>query len=698
MAVGGLNTKGAAITLPPGGELYIPGGAVAFWHACFVRIPDTWPNVGVGYQLFGYSGNVSGTGGNDRLVKLRPDGGATNLPYISWVANRSGVALVDSSNRAVEYPEGTMELNDVALIITGRQISPTPRLFRVICRVGGEPEVIYTTPANELSSDWTYDLLGDSLPADDYSFERLGMVLGEFPATDGDLDLAVIRGLANGTYKSYDDPSVLAGGALERYYGLTNLTDVTDTVSGESIDTTGLVKKSMIAPWSAISIKTKTKFVAVNGLGALNRVKMGINKLAGKPAIVADSVTNGDITITFADLVGVGEYANGDKYIYDIGNGITLTGPTSSGDINGAMVNVTPGYDVSQGFDYRMQNSTYDSSLNVARQLPYTLNTGDSLFVSKSHADIATGDNPQLEELAVFIVEDATNLPPANSFRPNMYGGPENRIHKYTIEDLDWSILGNYAIIDSYDTMDLDSAKSITRKPYMEYQHSWISRYTHASNNQSPYGREIANDLAGAVIVLNSDYTRLEKKQLFIQCVQNGLDAAGANAAGQIWLSDGGHNLGRKTTIVLAAAALNDASLVPALTDMQDDAQIFVVSQTEVDLTQSGLIANGGTWNPDSRDIDDGKIEAYEAADIGLPEWGIRHNEEPERDNAHLDAKYRDVNGAPICRTALAVNMFGGKTLWGNDTYFDYADRYQSEIGLSNWTNDLWTAYRASLP
>lgn len=414
------------------------------------------------------------------------------------------------------------------------------------------------------------------------------------------------------------------------------------------------------------------------------------------PPVTNFSVTSGIITFGFAAEVGVGYYANGDIYVYDIGNGITLTAPFSSGARDGSMLNVVPGYNAHQGFDDRIQNTTYDETLNIGSQLPLSLQPGDAVLSSKSLVPDTTGDNPQLEEIAVLIVADAANLPPANSFRPHFYGPRENRAHQYTVSDLDWSVLGSYEVVASYDAMDLTTAINKTRKPYMEYQNSWVSRYSHALNNQSPYGREIANDLAGAVIVLNSDYTTEEKTPLFIQCVQNGLDAAGAAAAGQIWREDGGHNLGRKTTIVLAARALNEPSLVPALTVHQDDTQVFLIDQAAVDLTQSGLIADGGQWNPDYRDINDGNIRAYTTDDIGTPEWGVRHLSEPDRDNAHEYAKYRGVNGAPICRTAIAVRMFGGKLLWGNDIYFDYADRYQSWQGLSNWTGALWDAYRST--
>ena len=269
MAIGGLNTKGSAITMPSGGEIYIPGGSTAFWFACFVRFPATWPAAGNFEDWLQYSGNSGTGGGNDRLTRLRPGDGGSNVPSTYWHSSRSGAAMIASGDRIQDFSAGQMAYNGESLIIFGRQITPAIRTFRIICPVGGTAEVFYDEPSSDLGGDWIFDQLGSPNPSDDYAFERLGLVIGEFPATSGNVDLTVAEGLADGTYKGYDDASVINGGTLQRYYGLTTTSDNTDTNTASVMDMTGVQNKPIIAPWSPIQITTKTRVVAIGGLGAM---------------------------------------------------------------------------------------------------------------------------------------------------------------------------------------------------------------------------------------------------------------------------------------------------------------------------------------------------------------------------------------------------------------------------------------------
>lgn len=268
MAVGGLKTKGGAIQLPQSGAIYIPGGATPFWIASFVRFPSSWPAAGQYEDFLTFSGNISSGGGNDRLIRLRPSDGNTNNASTYWHASRSGAAMIASSDRAQEFTEERLKYNESALVIFGRQIEPEVRTFRIVCPVGGTPEVFYDDPSADLGGDWAFDILGSSNPSDDYAFERLGLVLGEFAANQGELDLSIAQGLATGAYKGYDDENVINGGTLQRYIGLTTTDDNTEQTTQTEIDMTGVVNKPMIAPWSPIQITTKTRVVPVSGLGA----------------------------------------------------------------------------------------------------------------------------------------------------------------------------------------------------------------------------------------------------------------------------------------------------------------------------------------------------------------------------------------------------------------------------------------------
>jgi hypothetical protein len=66
-----------------------------------------------------------------------------------------------------------------------------------------------------------------------------------------------------------------------------------------------------------------------------------------------------------------------------------------------------------------------------------------------------------------------------------------------------------------------------------------------------------------------------------------------------------------------------------------------------------------------------------------LPEWAIRHSTNPEKSDASWTANYRDIGsgGRVYPGVALAAYIMGSKTLWNNNAFFDYADRYMAISG-----------------
>jgi hypothetical protein len=77
-------------------------------------------------------------------------------------------------------------------------------------------------------------------------------------------------------------------------------------------------------------------------------------------------------------------------------------------------------------------------------------------------------------------------------------------------------------------------------------------------------------------------------------------------------------------------------------------------------------------WKPDHRN----PKEPYETADIGMPEWGIRHFDQPQADDKSWKAVYRGVNGPTYPAFVLAALIMGQKQAWNHDALFDYTDRY----------------------
>jgi hypothetical protein len=131
----------------------------------------------------------------------------------------------------------------------------------------------------------------------------------------------------------------------------------------------------------------------------------------------------------------------------------------------------------------------------------------------------------------------------------------------------------------------------------------------------------------------------------------------------------------------------------PEYVHFGEDDQTFYVTQADVEIT------HGSQWNPDRRDAQ--KIP-YEQEDIGLPEWGIEHADDPENSNKYWNTAYRQVSSPGWGGFVLAAHIMGAKGLWNHDALFDYKDRYmQVEADwkqTSRFVLSMWDVYRDDYP
>ena len=121
----------------------------------------------------------------------------------------------------------------------------------------------------------------------------------------------------------------------------------------------------------------------------------------------ATSVSQFGITWTFDRDYPTGQFANGDYWV--VGpvkiTSITPRSTVSGGaTLNGSMIN--PVVNGSQGYDSRIKNNPYSDALNVGRSFPLTVQPNSSLLSSISNAATVSGDNPQLNTIAILTVLD----------------------------------------------------------------------------------------------------------------------------------------------------------------------------------------------------------------------------------------------------------------------------------------------------
>jgi hypothetical protein len=318
---------------------------------------------------------------------------------------------------------------------------------------------------------------------------------------------------------------------------------------------------------------------------------------------------------------------------------------------------------------------------------------GSSLVSSISHP--TAGFRPQLTDAAILTVVSAA--PPSGSFRPPYAG--TNKTHSWNKSSLNYNILRSLAPVAS--TPVLATVEATVERPQLEFHTSSFSQYTHPINNGPNYGREIAWNMADAVLSLHLNYTNAQKERLFIRVVQIGIDIYGCAAfSGGRWLDLDGINIGRKLPVVIAGLALNDPAILSYADATQhkatdghflfsEDGQTFVV--TQADVGRLPYIGDGQTR------------EAYIQADVGLPEWGGQHiHGGGTRDGRNwATMAYRDIAGAPGIATALSVHLTrGARAAWNWQPFFDYADRYILDpitgggASILPFHQNMWNAYR----
>lgn len=475
------------------------------------------------------------------------------------------------------------------------------------------------------------------------------------------------------------------------------------------------------------------------------------------------SITHNGVTWTFASPVTYGTFITGDFWVVgpvtvtDISNSLNDPGWSPRAGQNGSMLNpLFAGQDRNkQGYDDGI--GSYDASLNVGRPGGNPLTAGnplvvlvDSTLVSSvswlynSSSDYEPGTpsfnggtgtpRPVTRAAAVLTVLDAA--PADYSFRPP-YAGSDKTVN-HNLSDLDTSVLGNLAPVGS-NVPDPVQVEAQFSKVWIDHAFEYIGAFIHPSDHMKEYGQHLATDINNAALLLNMDYSQLpglpDKQGLLIGFTQLGIDLAGIADNGGGWRANGGHGLGRKLPILMAGLLLDDQHMQDVGvwgdgdgngnggTEFQEFQNTFYVTQADVDLTQSGLNPNegswptnhpsaqpGGLWEPDHRNVWDANTQTvinehtpYTTSDIGLPEWGIRHSYRPKSDNGHLSAVYRSINGSVYPGIALVVEIMGANAEWNDDSFLDYADRYMDWTDggdtagnpLPQFVEDMWDAYRA---
>ena len=430
----------------------------------------------------------------------------------------------------------------------------------------------------------------------------------------------------------------------------------------------------------------------------------------------ATSLTQNGVTWTSAQDCLAGTFCNGEFWIkgpvtiVDIRTDLHAPGFTPKRGQDGSMVN--PGTTARQGYDSTL--ASYDESMNaglpngrpVAPNNPLILQPNQTLismvsWLYHSAADTEPGcpgfnggtkaPRPVTRSAAILTCLDRP--PPDGSFRP-IYCGTDKAI-KYQKSSLKIGLLQKRPPVGR--TPSVAAVENAMSRTWVDHVNEFLGAMVHPSEHMPNYGRDMTNLMNEAALMLHLDFDALpgkpSKDKILINLVQYGIDLAGIADHGGGWPANGGHSMGRKWPILFAGLMLDDVHLKDVgqwKTRFQEDEQTFFVSQQDVAMTHSRQ------WAPDARS----PVLPYEKEHIGMPEWGIRHREQPQADNRDFQAMYRSINGSVYPGFVLAAQMMGQKKAWNHDALFDYTERYMALVregkAPSNppiFVLNMWIAY-----
>ena len=435
----------------------------------------------------------------------------------------------------------------------------------------------------------------------------------------------------------------------------------------------------------------------------------------------ATSIISNGITWKFSADHETGVFVNGDPWVIGPVSVISITNNLNDPSFtpkpgqNGSMVN--PGTTVKQGYESAITRN-YEETLNAAlpngqpisTKNPVVLQPNSTLvstvsWLFNSPTDLEPGA-PRFDTTtqatrsatrSAGILTVLSEAPPADAFRPP-YVGADKSI-KFRTSQLDYSKLPVLETPPDASAPGMASLADSFSKTWLDHVNSWIGAAHHPTLHMPNYGRDMGRLVVDATLLLFTDPApqgkNPDKDRLIIGLVQYGIDSAGIADNNGGWQADGGHGLGRKWPILFAGALLGDDHMLNVgkwETRFQENEQHFYVSQAEIDMT------NSSEWAPDKRV----EKQPYTAEDIGKPEWGIRHVENPKADNAHWSAIYREINGAVCPGFALAAQLMNLKKAWNHEAFFDYCDRYmvwRTEMPPvanqpGNFLVAMWDTYR----
>jgi hypothetical protein len=313
-----------------------------------------------------------------------------------------------------------------------------------------------------------------------------------------------------------------------------------------------------------------------------------------------------------------------------------------------------------------------------------------------------------------------------SAFRPAYTSGATKRF--YTTDEVDETILPS----DANGYTDLNSGIAAVQRPWFDLGYLLQSSANAVpEENQPTYSTDVSTAARDGLMPMLSSASY--KTELVYYIVQRGIDQLGIRDGGGYPGDDSaGRSQGRMSFALAAAALLNaESTFLPILksngiaTDWDGSefgAQLFYIDESDTSrILDSGFnygdgLASGTYYNPSvavSTYSDSPANAAFPASVRGswlhVPEWGIRHAQDPDRDSPTWSYTPSVTHYRQCCTAAywayiayMCERLGLAPSLDGNSAaFFDYLARYeyiQGPDGADSSWNDasLWTLYESN--
>jgi hypothetical protein len=216
------------------------------------------------------------------------------------------------------------------------------------------------------------------------------------------------------------------------------------------------------------------------------------------------------------------------------------------------------------------------------------------------------------------------------------------------------------------------------------------------------YGGSMAWFIEDTAQLLLLDDPQYATETLLRRFIQLGIDNYGTTRSNaNLWMADGGHNLGRKLPIIFAGVLLQDEEMMHVKAEFQEDQQTYYGKGYR---GQKALFSLA-PWcvTPNHEEID--------------PQEWVTHwlkpgeKEDPGNNNDGVKAEaYRWGCSMQFVPFALVARLTGAVEFWDHPAFFDYADRYIAEESMTfeghakipdsgktrKFSRAMWDEYRAT--